>query len=153
MRVGDPAPDFNWVGADGQTRRLRDLLDHAHSLVVFAPSDEVLRDLERERETLGLMGVVPLAVIEARPRSAAVRARRTDSHFLLVPDPVRVVGAQFDMIDSNTNRLVPGWFAIDRRGNVRGMGMALEPPQGWARIAASALAIPSPDATVPVKTR
>ena len=48
MRVGDAAPDFNWVGADGQARRLRDVLEHAHALVVFAPSDEVLRDLERE---------------------------------------------------------------------------------------------------------
>ncbi len=153
VRVGDPAPDFAWVGADQSSRRLRDILEQAHVLLVFAPDDAALRDLERERETLALMGVVPVAVVEARPRSAVARAQRTGAHFLVIPDPVRVVGGQFDQVDPEANRIVPGWFAVDRRGTVRGAGGSLRPAQGWARIAASALAIPAPDVPVPARTR
>lgn len=153
VHVGDRAPDFNWVGVDNRTRSLRDILVQAHALVVFAPSDEELRDLERERETLALMGVVPVAIVEARPRSAVVRAKRAGVHFLVVGDPVRVIGSQFNLVDSGTNRIQPAWFAIDRRATVRGTGTSLKPAPGWSRIAASALAIPAPDVPIPARTR
>ncbi|MEO5617059.1 MAG: redoxin domain-containing protein [Candidatus Eisenbacteria bacterium] len=153
VHVGDRAPDFNWVGVDNRTRRLRDILDQAHALIVFAPSDEELRDLEDERETLALMGVVPVAVVEARPRSAVVRAKRAGVHFLVVGDPVRVIGSQFNLVDPETNRIQSAWFAVDRRATVRGTGASLKPAQGWARIAASALAIPAPDVPIPVRSR
>ena len=50
VHVGDRAPDFSWVGVDNRTRRLRDILEQANALVVFAPSDDDLRMLELERE-------------------------------------------------------------------------------------------------------
>jgi len=153
VNVGDRAPDFSWVGVDNRTLRLRDVLEQANALLVFAPTDDVLRQLESERETLALMGVVPVAVIEARARSAVTRARRAGVHFLMVPDPVRVIGTQFNMLETETNRLASGWYAVDRRGTVRGAGTSMEPPQGWARIAASALAIPAPDVPIPARTR
>jgi len=153
VNVGDRAPDFSWVGVDNRTLRLRDILEQANVLLVFAPGDDALRRLEEERETLGLMGVVPVAVLEARARGAVNRAKRTGVHFLVVPDPVRVIGTQFNMLETETNRTVPGWYAIDRRGTVRGAGTTMDPPQGWARIAASALAIPSPDVPLPARSR
>lgn len=153
VQVGDRAPNFSWVGVDNRPRRLRDILDQAHALVVFAPSDEELRDLEHERETLALMGVVAVAVVEARPRSAVVRARRAGVHFLVIGDPVRVIGAQFNLVDHGTNRIQSAWFAIDRRATVRGSGTSLKPAPGWARIAASALAIPAPDVPIPARTK
>lgn len=153
VHVGDRAPDFSWVGVDNRTRRLRDILEQANALVVFAPSDDDLRMLELERETLGLMGVVPVAVVEARSRSAAVRARRAGVHFIVVGDPVRIIGSQFNLVNPSTNRNQPAWFAIDRKATVRGIGTSLRPAQGWARIAASALAIPAPDVPLPARTR
>lgn len=153
VQVGDRAPDFSWVGVDNRTRRLRDILDQAHALVVFAPSDEELRALENERETLSLMGVVPVAIIEARSRSAVVRAKRAGVHFLVVGDPVRVIGSQFNLVSHENNRIQPGWFAIDRRATVRGTGTSLKPASGWSRIAASALAIPAPDVSIPARTK
>ena len=153
VMVGDRAPNFSWIGVDDRPRRLRDILDQANALVVFSPSDAELSQLESEREDLALMGVVPVAVVEARPRSAVIRAKRAGVHFLVVPDPVRVIGSQFNLLDAETNRTQPGWFALDRRGVVRGSGSSLSHRQGWTRIAASALAIPTPDVPLPVRTR
>jgi hypothetical protein len=99
------------------------------------------------------MGVVPVAIVEARPRSAVVRAKRAGVHFLVVGDPVRVIGSQFNLVSHENNRIQPGWFAIDRRATVRGMGTSLKPAAGWSRIAASALAIPAPDVPIPARTK
>lgn len=153
VQPGDRAPNFSWVGVDNQWHRLREVLDQAHVLLVFAPDDQALRQLESEREDLATMGVVTVAVLEDRGRTAAARVRRLGIHCLVVPDPVRVVGQQFNRVIGVTSRIQPAWFAIDRRGLVRGTGEGPLPPEGWARIAASSLAIPLPDAPLPARSR
>ena len=149
VQVGDRAPDFGWTSADNQPRRLREVLQHAHALIVFAPSDEVLASLERERESLADMGVVPVAIIEGRTGAVAARARRLGAHYLVIADPRHVIGSEFDVVDDTTDRTVPCWFVVSRSGTVRGRWHEGDPSQGWTRIAASALALPLGDATRP----
>jgi peroxiredoxin len=153
VRVGDRAPDFSWSGSDGRPHRLREALDQAHVLLVFAADDEVLRSLENERASLAELGVVPMAVLEGRAGSLSARARRLGVHCIVVPDLRHVIGSQFDVIDPTTDRSRPAWFAVDRRGVVRGEWHEGLPTQGWTRIAASALAIPLRDSSLPAQSR
>lgn len=153
VQISDRAPDFTWVGIDNRAHRLRDVLAQAHALLVFAPSDEVLQSLERERDALAMIGVVPVAVIDARGRTAYKRAKAAGVHMLIVPDPTHVIGAQFNLLEPGTLRLQPGWFAVDRRGVVRGYGGEPRDLSSWTRLAASALAIPAPDVPLPARTR
>jgi peroxiredoxin len=151
--VGDPAPDFSWTVADNQSRHLRDVLEQASALIVFAPDDQVLQSLEREREALADLGVVPMAVIEGRSGAINARARRLGLHFLMIPDGRHVIGAQFDVVDPQLERSQPAWFVVDRHGLVRGQWHEGLPHQGWARIAASALALPVGDVSLPARNR
>ena len=149
VQVGDRAPDFAWNSTDNRVRRFRDVLQHAHALIVFAPTDDVLRSLESERESLADMGVVPVAVIEGRGGAVAGRARRVGAHFLVVADARHVIASQFDVVDGVTDRAIPCWFVVQKNGTVRARWHEGDPTQGWTRIAASALALPMGDATIP----
>ncbi len=153
VEVGDPAPDFSWVGPDGQTHALHDALLQANVLLVFAPDDAALQKLESERDDLAQIAVTPIAVLDARGRSAANRARRLGLHFVVVADATHLIGSQFSQLEPSSGRLLPGWYAVDRRRVVRGAGTETGGPTSWTRLAASALAIPSPDVPLPAKTR
>jgi peroxiredoxin len=153
VQVGDPSPNFNWVGVDNQTYELRAVLQQANVLLIFAPSDEVLQAIETERDDLAQIAVVPIAVLDSRGRATANRARKLGVHYLVVPDASHLIGSQFSLLDPTSSRLQQSWYAVDRRGVVRGAGVELTTEPRWTRIAASALAIPSPDVPLPAKTR
>jgi len=153
VQVGDRSPDFSWVGPDNLTHQLHDALLQANVLLVFAPGDDVLAKLESERDELAQIAVVPIVVLDARGRATANRVRRLGLHYVVVPDPSRVIGAQFSLLDPASGRLQPSWYAIDRHGLVRGEGVGFDATTAWTRIAASALAIPSPDVPLPAKSR
>ena len=153
VQVGDPAPDFTWVGPDNQSHALHEALLQANVLLVFAPDDAALQKLESERDDLAQIAVVPIAVLDARGKTAANRARRLGVHFLVVPDATHLIGSQFSQLEASSGRLLPGWYAVDRKRVVRGAGSEVAGPS-WTRIAASALAIPAPDVPLPAaKTR
>lgn len=152
VQVGDSAPDFTWVGPDNQTHALHEALLQANVLLVFAPDDAALQKIESERDDLAQIAVVPIAVLDARGKAAANRARRLGVHFLVVPDATHLIGSQFSQLEASSGRLLPGWYAVDRKRVVRGAGSAID-GASWTRIAASALAIPSPDVPLPAKTR
>lgn len=149
VQVGDRAPDFAWTSTDNHSRRLSDVLQHAHALLVFAPTDEVMRSLESERESLADMGVVPVAILEGRGGAVASHARRVGAHYLVIADARHVIGSEFDVVDAVTDQTEPCWFVVSRSGTVRGRWHEGDPTQGWTRIAASALALPLGDATQP----
>ena len=149
VQVGDPAPDFTWVGPDNLTHALHDVLLQANVLLVFAPDDATLQKLESERDEMAQIAVVPVAVLDARGKTAANRARRLGVHFLVVPDATHLIGSQFSQLEASSGRLLPAWYAVDRKRMVRGAGNDITGPTAWTRIAASALAIPSPDVPLP----
>lgn len=151
--VGDPAPDFSWQTADRQWVGLRDLLAQGSVLLVFASDDAHLAAIERERDALLDLGVIPAAGVNARAGSAAGKARKLRLGYTVIPDSRRIVAAQYGALDEMRQSLLPAWFVIDRRGQVRSVGRGSVPTAGFPRIAATVLAIPTGDVAVPARTR
>jgi peroxiredoxin len=153
VEPGDPAPAVSWEGPVSRTQRLRDLTAQGNVLLVFAPTLAQLQALERDRDPLLNLRVVPAAVLERNAAGAAALARRLDLHFTLIPDPRHVIAAQFNAVDATTLRTTPAWFVLDRRGNVRALDRSGVPTGGFARLASAALNLPVPGTALPGSTR
>lgn len=153
LMVGDVAPDFVWQAGDRRFVSMKDLLVHGSLLLVFSPNDEHLRAIQQDRESLLDLGVVPVAVVNARSGAATNKARRLGLSYTLVPDTRRVIAGQYGAVDENRQSMVPAWFVVDRGGHVRALGRGSIPSGGFPRLAATVLAIPTGDVMVPAKTR
>jgi peroxiredoxin len=153
VSAGDPAPDVSWDVPGARPQRLRDLRAHGHVLLVFAPTESQLLALERERDGLLDVRVVPVAVLDRGAAGAADLARRLGLHFVVVPDPWSIVAAQFNVLDPATRRAAPAWFVVDRSGRVRGLDRRGVPDGGYLSIATRTLALASRDAILPGSTR
>lgn len=153
LMVGDLAPDFAWQAADRRVVSMKDLLFHGSLLLVFSPDDASLRAIQREREGLLDLGVVPVAVVHSRAGAASSKARRMGLSYILVPDTRRVIAGQYGAVDENRQSMIPAWFVVDRRGQVRALGRGSIPSSGFPRLAATVLAIPTGDVPVPVRAR
>ncbi len=145
---GDDAPDVSWESPGGWTR-LRDLRAQGAVLLVFGADERELLRLERERPRLLQMGVVPAAVLDRRSGACNAIARRLQLGYPLMPDPQRVIAAQYNTLDAVTRRALPAWFVVDRHGAVRGLSRAGIPGDGWAPVAAEALNLPAPGVPMP----
>jgi peroxiredoxin len=148
VAVGAQAPDFSFE-AQGRSLRLRDLRANGHVLLVFSPDDVRLTALERERVRLLAIGVVPVAVLDQRAGACAATARRLALGYSVIPDPRRVIGAQFNALDPSSRADAPAWFVLDRSGRVRALAHLSWPEQPWTEITARALGLPGPDAAAP----
>lgn len=153
LMVGDAAPDFVWQSGDRRMVSVKDLLVHGSLLLVFAPDDATLRAIQQDREGLLDLGVVPVAVVQSRGSAAAGKARRMGLSYILVPDTRRVIAGQYGAVDENRQSMIPAWFVVDRRGQVRALGRGSIPSSGFPRLAATVLAIPTGDVPVPARTR
>jgi len=153
LMVGDVAPDFVWQSSERRPVSMKDLLVHGSLLLVFAPTDEDLKAIQRDREAPLDLGVVPVAVINTRPGAANGKAHRLGLSYTLVPDTRRVIASQYGAVDENRQSMVPAWFVVDRRAQVRALGRGSIPSAGFPRLAATVLAIPSGDVTLPARTR
>jgi peroxiredoxin len=146
--VGTQAPDFSF-DAPGRSMRLRDLRAQGHVLVVFQPDDAHLVALERERARLLSIGVVPVAVLDQRSGGCEAVAHRLGLGFSVIPDPRRLIGAQFNALDPSSRADAPAWFVIDQRGRVRELAHLQWPKSEWTEVTARALGLPGPDAAAP----
>lgn len=153
VMTGDPAPDVSWDGPGSRPQRLRDLRAQGHVLLVFAPSDAQLQALERDRDRLLDLRVLPVAVLDRGARATESLARRLGLHFTLVPDPRDVVASQFNTLDPLTHRSTPAWFVVDRWGRVRGLDRTGVPDGGYPRLVSTALVLAAPGATLPSSAR
>lgn len=153
LEVGDRIPDFSYQTAENATVDTRQLLAQGHLLMVFGASEPVLRSLEQEREALLDLGVVPVVVVDQRSSAVWSAAKRLGLHYTLVPDPLRVIGAQFNVVDEVHRRPIPSWFVIDRVGKVRALRRNELPIRGYPRLVATVLAVPTQDVSVPVRNR
>lgn len=145
---GDPAPDFSYQSPDGRWRHLHDLLVQGNVLMVFGAPEATLLTLERERNDLLNLGVLPVAVLDIKPGNAWGTARKLDLHFTVLADPRRVIGGQFNVVDGNS-RSLPAWFVVDRKGTVRGSWRGELPADGYLSIAARSLGLPLPSVPLP----
>jgi peroxiredoxin len=153
VMTGDPAPDVAWDGPATRPQRLRDLRAQGHVLLVISPTDVQLKALERERDRLLDLRVVPAAVLDRNAGGVAALALRLGLHFTLIPDPRGVIAAQFNSLDPATHRAAPAWFVVDRGGRVRGLDRSRVPDDGYARLVSTALVLPSPGISLPTSTR
>jgi peroxiredoxin len=146
VAVGDPAPDFTYADLDGRTSHLHDLLAQGAVLLVFDAGESGLAALQRERDPLVRLGVIPVAIEDMR--SGAVRSlrQRLSLTFPVIPDTRAIAASQFNSLDGATLRPVPSWFVVDRGGHVRGLCRGTMPSGTWADVVAMALALPDPEA-------
>ncbi len=150
---GDVAPDVSWEAIGSRTLRLRDLRAHGHVLLLFSPTEAQLRALERDRDRLLSLRVVPAAVLDRSAAGAASLARRLALQFTVIPDPEGVIADQFNALDPATRRMAPAWFVVDHTGKVRALDRTRVPDGGFVPLASAALALPAPDAALPGSTR
>jgi len=153
VRVGDSAPNFSYQAEDNRWGRLRDFLLQGPTLLVFGARDGDLRALDRDRDALLAIGVLPVAVLDARGGATWSAARRLALRFPVIPDARRVIAAQFNLVDDSGPRTLPAWFVVDRHGRVRSLRRGELPRRGYPRLAADALGLPAPDGNLPTQTR
>jgi peroxiredoxin len=140
VRVGDPAPNFAFEGYGGRSMRLHHLLDQGPVLLVFGAREADLRRLQEQRESLLDLGVVPVAVVDQGPRKTRALVKRLGLQYTVLADSRAVIADQFNVVDGE--RIIPGWFVLDARGRVSGLGRGSLPTIEYARLCSRALAIP-----------
>jgi peroxiredoxin len=149
VRMGDKAPDFSFEGFDGRWRRLRDLRLQGPVLLVFAPDEQELRTIARERERLLSLGVLPVAIVDASSRTAFGLVKKLGLRYSVLADPRRVIAEQFNSTEWRTNAAEPAWFVIDQKGYVRALDRGTFPSTDYTTLAARALGKPIPGNVVP----
>jgi len=137
---GVQAPDFTFESSTGWLR-LHDLRASGHVLLVFAPSDDRLAQLESEREALRALGVLPVAVLDRKLGACRRLSERLHLGFPVVPDPRRVIGAQYNALDPDSRADSPAWFVMSRDGRVRRLAHGSWPDRPWTEVATSALGL------------
>lgn len=147
--LGDAAPDFSYQGADGRWRHLHDLLVQGPALLVFGADEAVLRAVERERERLLDLGVIPVAILDARGGTARAMVQRHQLQYMVLADPRGVIAGQFNALDPRSGRTLPCLFVLDRSRRVRGLLRTHLPLQGYPALAANALGVSVRGRTVP----
>ena len=146
---GDLAPDFAYQGDDNRWRRLHDLLLQGPVVLVFGADQATLVAIEHERDAILRLGAFPVALLDMRNRYAWAIAKRLSLRYLVIPDSRRVIAAQFNIVDASTQQTVPAWFVVDRGGRVRSLKRGALPREGFSKVVATALGLPSPAAEVP----
>ena len=147
VEAGDPAPDFSYQADSGEWLKLHELLDHGNVILVFAPQEDELRGLQAAHDSLTRVGIVPVAVLDRKPKASLALMRKLGLQFPVVSDPMGTIATQFNLVSPPTLRTRPGWFVVDRKGRVRALDRTRLPQGGYMNIACGALAIPNPAAT------
>jgi peroxiredoxin len=146
---GGYAPDFSYETPDHVWRRLQDLLEQGPVLMVIGARDPQLAALERERERLLDLGVIPVAVLDGGARETRTATKRLKLRYTTISDPRSVIAGQFNALSPSTNAPQPCWFVIDRNRRVRALDRMGLPEKGYAAIAIRALALPAPGVALP----
>ena len=147
VRVGDPAPNFSFQGFDGRWTRLHHLVDQGPVLLVFGLTESQMTAMERERNDLLGLGVIPVAIVDRTPGQARNLVRRLGLRFTVLADSRLVIASQFNATD--VGRLTPSWFVIDNRLRVRALFRGRIPGEDYVRVCARALALPMPGGIIP----
>jgi len=146
VRVGDPAPNFAYQGFDGRWARLHHLVDQGPVLLLLGLSEPQMATLERERDGLLGLGVIPVAIVDRTPGQARSLVRRLGLRFTVLADSRLVIASQFNATD--LGRVTPSWFVVDARLRVRALSRGRVPSEDYVRLCARALALPMPGGLV-----
>jgi peroxiredoxin len=148
VRIGDPAPNFAFIAADGKWRRLSDLLAQGPVLLVFGARDADLRAIEAARPAFRELEVVPAAVMDMRSGSIGSLAKRLGLTFPILSDSQRAIAELFNTVDPASHRHSPSFFVVDRLGTVRHMGRGMLPDSQFL-VESSALGLGKPVPDMP----
>ncbi|MFN8587862.1 MAG: redoxin domain-containing protein [Candidatus Eisenbacteria bacterium] len=151
--VGSAAPDFSYTALDGGANRLHDLRAQGPVLLVIGADESQLTALQRERDALLAMGVVPVAVVDKREGACRRQAQRLGLGYPVIPDPRRLIAAQFNALEPASRAAAPAWFVVDSRGHVRDLNRFHWPDREWSEIASNALGLPRHEDPRPASTR
>ncbi|HEY6867885.1 MAG TPA: redoxin domain-containing protein, partial [Candidatus Eisenbacteria bacterium] len=127
---GDPAPDFSYQADTGEWLKFHQLLDHGCVMLVFAPNESDLEQIESERDSLYGAGVIPVAVLDRSRRASSALAARLGLGFPVIADPQDAIASLFNLVGPPTARTHPGWFVVDRTGRVRALERGRVPRGG-----------------------
>jgi peroxiredoxin len=146
--LGDNAPDFSYQASDGRWRHLHDLLLQGPTVLVFGANDGVLRAIEHDRDRLLDMGVIPVAIVDAKNGAARTTVEKLGLHFMVLSDSRGVIAGQFNAVDGRSGRQLPVLFVLDRTRRVRALMRTTLPVRDYVGLAADALGLPVPGAPV-----
>lgn len=153
VTLGDSAPDFSYEGPDHRWHSLHDLLEQGSVLLVFAPDDDRLMAIERQRDPMMQRGILAVAVLDRKDGATRATVTRLKLHYTVIADPRDVIAEQFNAVDALGPRTQPGWFVIDRTGRVRGMHREGLPQSDFLALGTRALGLPDDGATLPASSR
>ncbi len=153
IEVGSSAPDFSYDAIEGGSNRLHDLRAQGPVLLVIGATSDQLAALQREREELLRMGVVPVAVVDARTKSVRRQIGKLGLTYPVIADSRRLIAAQFNALEPNSRAAMPAWFVVDRQGRVRDLNRFVWPSREWSDVAASALGLPREGDSQPASAR
>jgi peroxiredoxin len=151
--VGSSAPDFSYEPISGGSNRLHDLRAQGPVLLVIGATSEQLASLQRERQELLGMGVVPVAVVDARTNTVRRQIDKLGLTYPVIADPRRLIAAQFNSLEPNSRAAMPAWFVVDQKGRVRDLNRFEWPAREWAAIASTALGLPRSEEPRPASAR
>ena len=121
VTVGDDAPSFSYLGADGGWHPFTRLASGQSVLLVFGATDAELAALEQSRSAFLDLGLVPIAVIDQRVGSALAMKRRCCPSCAVICDPMCAIGELYNTLDRNGMRHAPAYFILDDAHVVRAL--------------------------------
>lgn len=126
--VGEDAPDFELVRADGVPIRLSHYRGQ-RLLLAFADRREAFPPLAAMAESLRADSVTIVGVCRASPRSLKALVERDSLRFDLLSDPTGEIAALYGTYDFAASTVRPAYILVGHTGKVRMvlLGQALPP--------------------------
>src|SRR5258706_6648539 len=91
LQVGEPAPMFSYLGADGRWHKSDELLTYGPVLLIFGPTDDDLVAVQKRHLAFEELGVRPVAVLDMPTRGTAALTRKLGLTAPLVSDPMSAI--------------------------------------------------------------
>jgi len=145
LDVGDRAPMFSYMGADGRWHRFQDLLSDSPVLLIFGADEATMTGLDKLKPAFAEMGVRPVVVLDMATRTAQGMAQRLGVDVGMLADPMCAIGGLYNTLDPRSGHHAPSYFVVDQKRTIRALYYgALPEPALIAGSCVRALGLPLP---------
>jgi peroxiredoxin len=121
LTVGDSAPMFSFMAADGRWHRSEELMQRGPVLIVFGATAPDLRALGRLRDAFRELGVTPVAVFNLPTRSTRALADRMNMSGPALADPMCAIAELYNSLDPANGKHAPSYFVVDDHRIIRAL--------------------------------
>lgn len=121
LDVGDRAPMFSYLAADGRWHRSEDLLGDGPILLIFGADDDALTGLQQMRPAFAELGVRPVVVLDVATRTATGLAHRLGVEVAILSDPMCAIAGLYNSLDARSGRHATSYFVVDHKRTIRGL--------------------------------